>query len=778
AVPELLDHSGLGGEIELREVPNAEPGMSPMEIWCNEAQERYVLAIAPGSLDEFAALCERERCLFAVIGKTTEEPRLLVHDRHFGNDPIDMPMQTLLGNPPRMHRDVSRQDAPADDFDGSVDVAEALYRLLRLPTVADKRFLVTIGDRSVGGLTARDQMVGPWQEALSDVAVTSSGYDGYTGEAMAMGERTPVAVLNAPASGRLAIGEALTNIAAADIDGLSDIRLSANWMAAAGHAGDDADLYATVRAVGEELCPALGIAIPVGKDSLSMRTSWQDGGRDKLVAAPVSLVISAFAPVGDVRRTLTPVLNTDDDTRLILIDLGKGANRLGGSSLAQVYAALGGATADVDDATRLRSFFDVIGRLRAQDQLLAYHDRSDGGLAVTLCEMAFAARCGLSIRLPSTARVAATLFSEELGAVIQVRADDEAEVLAQLLYAGLGDCSRVIGKPRQGERVTITVGDDTVIDESRIDLHKAWAETSYLVQSRRDNPRCATEEYERIDDSDDPGLSASLSFDPNDDICAPFVNLARPRIAILREQGVNGHNEMAAAFDRAGFEAIDVHMSEILSGITTLDDDFAGLAACGGFSYGDVLGAGEGWAKSILYHGRARDQFASFFADPSRFALGICNGCQMIAALHDIVPGAAHWPRFVRNESEQFEARLAMVRVEPSPSLFFAGMAGSVFPVVVSHGEGRVHYAQAPDERGVALRYVDNYGDVTTRFPANPNGSTGGITGLCNDDGRITIMMPHPERIFRSTQMSWHPPEWSEASPWLRLFRNARAWLA
>ncbi|MDH3645146.1 MAG: phosphoribosylformylglycinamidine synthase [Gammaproteobacteria bacterium] len=796
AVPELLDHSGLGGLIELRDIPNAEPGMSPMGIWCNEAQERYVLAILPDRLGDFSALCARERCPFAVIGASTESPHMQVNDRYFDNLPVAMPMQTLFGNPPKMQREAQRKTSPTDDFDGTdIDLVDALCRLLVFPAVADKRFLITIGDRSVGGLTARDQMVGPWQEPVSDVAVTLSGFEGYTGEAMAIGERTPVAVLDAAASGRMAVGEAITNIAAASITRLSDVRLSANWMAAAGFEGDDADLYDTVRAVGMELCPALGIAIPVGKDSLSMRTAWQDGRGERCVAAPVSLMVSAFAPVSDVRKTLTPQLNTEQDTLLILIDLGAGLDRLGGSCLAQVYSQFGNETPDLDDPQRLQSLFDVIQSLRDVDLVLAYHDRSDGGLLTTMCEMAFASRTGLVIDLPASERPAATLFSEELGAVIQVRTKDESRVAAHLQRAGLTEYSSVIGAPARHDRIVVTMGTTKVIDADRVDLQRTWAETSYRMQSLRDNPECAQEEYDRLLDRHDPGLNAYLTFHPVEDIAAPFVDSKRPAVAILREQGVNGHVEMAAAFERVGFESCDVHMSDILSGRRSLRE-FRGVVACGGFSYGDVLGAGEGWAKSILFNERARREFSDFFKRGDAFALGVCNGCQMFAALHEIIPGTEHWPMFVRNRSEQFEARLSLVEIQESPSLFMTGMAGSRIPIVVSHGEGRARYrnfshtATNPDLTGgtasvgaassvdsAVMRYVNNDGQPTDKYPENPNGSPEGRTGFTNSDGRITIMMPHPERVFRTAQMSWHPPDWHEDSPWLRMFRNARTWI-
>ncbi|MBT8136354.1 MAG: phosphoribosylformylglycinamidine synthase, partial [Gammaproteobacteria bacterium] len=791
AVPEVLDHSGRGGQIELREVPNDEPGMSPMAIWCNEAQERYVLAIEPDRLPEFSALCARERCPFAVIGKATEAPHLQVTDRHFDNMPIEMPMATLLGNPPKTQREVVRGTPPRDDFDGQgIDLTDALCRLLVFPAIADKRFLITIGDRSVGGLTARDQMVGPWQEPVADVAVTLSGFDTYTGEAMAIGERTPVAVLNAPASGRLAVGEAITNIAAAPIAQLSDVRLSANWMAAAGFETDDADLYDTVHAVGMELCPALGLAIPVGKDSLSMRTAWQEQGTDKCVAAPVSLMVSAFAPVTDVRHTLTPQLVADPGTILLLIDLGGGQDRLGGSCLAQVYGALGGSTPDVDHPELLKGLFDCIGSLREANLLLAYHDRSDGGLLVTLCEMAFASRCGLDISLAPGERPAAALFSEELGAVIQVRARDESRVAAHLQRAGLTECASVIGSPVEHDRIVVTLGTEKIIDRSRLELQRNWSETTYRMQSLRDNPDCAREEYDRLLDSNDPGLAAELSFDPADNVAAPFVNTTRPPVAILREQGVNGHVEMAAAFDRAGFESSDVHMSDILSGRRSLRE-FRGAVACGGFSYGDVLGAGEGWAKSILFNDVARREFRTFLQRDDVFALGVCNGCQMLAALHELVPGSEHWPRFVRNRSEQFEARLSLVEITDSPSVFLAGMTGSRLPVVVSHGEGRAEFRNGSNPTagaasaanssaipGSIMRYISNLGFPTETYPANPNGSPGGVTGFSNTDGRVTIMMPHPERVFRTVQMSWHDPAWGEDSPWMRMFRNARTWVS
>ncbi|MFP3873284.1 MAG: phosphoribosylformylglycinamidine synthase [Thiohalophilus sp.] len=786
ALPELVNDSGRGGRFELRAVPNDDPGMSPMAIWCNEAQERYVLAVGPGEMDRFAEICRRERCPWAVVGEATEERRLVVGDGYFDNTPIDMPLEVLLGKPPKMLRDVHHALFTKPEFDtAGLDLAEAAERVLALPAVADKSFLITIGDRTVTGLVARDQMVGPWQVPVADVAVTATSFDRYTGEAMAVGERTPVALLHHAASARMAVGETLTNLVAAPVPELSRVVLSANWMAAAGHPGEDAGLYEAVQAVGMELCPALGITIPVGKDSMSMRTVWQQAGETRSVTAPLSLIVSAFAPVSDVRRTLTPQLRTDrGPTRLILIDLGKGANRLGGSCLAQVYKQLGHHPADLDDPRALKHFFEVIQRLNEQGRLLAYHDRADGGLFASLCEMAFAGRTGLQIRLDDLgADPVASLFSEELGAVIQVCDSELTAVRDALHAAGLGHYSHVLGTLRDDARLVFEHGGRTVLEGTQNRWRRVWSETSYRMQALRDNPECAREEYENLLDEGDPGLSVQLSFDPQEDIAAPYLNLGhRPRVAVLREQGVNGQIEMAAAFDRAGFAAVDVHMSDIIAGQVSLND-FSGLAACGGFSYGDVLGAGGGWASSILYNPRARDEFEAFFQRPDSFGLGVCNGCQMLSQLRDLIPGAGHWPRFVRNRSEQFEARLSLVEVLDSPSILLAGMAGSRLPIAVAHGEGLAHFdrqaliERVQGEQLVAMRYIDNYGEATERYPFNPNGSPQGITGLTTTDGRFTIMMPHPERVFRSAQFSWHPDEWGEEAPWLRLFRNARRWL-
>lgn len=789
ALPELINDGGRGGRFELRAVPNDEPGMSPLEIWCNESQERYVMSVDAADFETFKAICERERCPFAVVGEATEEKHLTVADSHFGNKPVDMPLDVLLGKPPRMHRSVAREAEIGDDFSAAaLDLGEATERVLRHPAVASKSFLITIGDRTITGLVARDQFVGPWQVPVADCAVTATSFDVYTGEAMAMGERTPLALLDAPASGRMAIGETITNLAAARIGAISDIKLSANWMAAAGHPGEDARLYDTVKAVGMELCPALGITIPVGKDSMSMKTRWQDAGVEKSVTAPMSLIISGFAPVTDVRRTLTPQLRLDKgETDLILIDLGRGKNRLGGSILAQTYGRIGQQAPDVDDAEDLKAFFAVIQGLNADGHLLAYHDRSDGGLLAAALEMAFAGHCGLNLRLDDLAssreELNAALFSEELGAIIQVREAATPEVLAQFSAAGLGDCVAVIGQPVAGDEVELSFNGEPLYNAERRLLQRIWSETSYQIQRLRDNADCADQEFDGLLAEDNPGLSTKLGFDVNDDIAAPYIRKGvRPQVAILREQGVNGQVEMAAAFDRAGFAAVDVHMSDILAGRVSLED-FKGLVACGGFSYGDVLGAGEGWAKSILFNARARDGFQAFFERKDSFALGVCNGCQMMSNLHELIPGTEFWPHFVRNRSEQFEARVAMVQVQESQSIFLQGMAGSRLPIAIAHGEGHAEYESEEallesDLSGcVALRFVDNHGKVTESYPANPNGSPRGITGLTSRDGRVTIMMPHPERVFRAVQNSWRPDEWQEDGGWMRMFRNARVWV-
>ena len=789
AFPELVNDAKVGAIFQLRDVHNEEPGMSPRELWSNEAQERYVMAVLPKNLPKFKAICERERCPFAIVGYATEERHLMVADSYFDNKPVDMDLSVLLGKPPKMTRDVKSIVKKLTAFDTSkIDLKDAVARVLRLPGVADKTFLITIGDRSVTGLIARDQMVGPWQVPVSDVAVTLAGYETNIGEAFAIGERAPIALINAPASGRMAIGEAITNIAAAQIDVISNLKLSANWMAPAGHAGEDAALFATVKAVGMALCPALGISIPVGKDSMSMKTVWNDGSTDKAVTSPISLVVTAFANTPDARKTLTPQLRTDfsnqniGETKLILIDLGNGKNRMGGSSLAQAYNQIGNDAPDVDDPAQLKAFFAEIQRLNGENKILAYHDRSDGGLFTTLVEMAFAGHCGVTIDIAGLQGDASSvLFNEELGAVIQVRAADAEAIFIALNNAGLS--AHKIGIVTNQNQINITNNNKAVFADTRVNLHRMWSETTYHMQSLRDNPACAQQEYDRILDDLDAGLHVHTTFDINENITAPYLNLNRPKMAILREQGVNGHVEMAAAFDRAGFTSVDVHMSDIIAGRVTLKD-FAGLVACGGFSYGDVLGAGEGWAKSILFNARARDEFSTFFNRPDSFALGVCNGCQMMSNLHSIIPDSTHWPHFVKNKSEQFEARFAMVEVLESPSLFFNGMAGSLMPIAVAHGEGFAEFSDANavndvlGKKLVTMRLVNNQSTQTEVYPFNPNGSPQGITGLTTQDGRFSIMMPHPERVFRAVQHSWRPDDWQEDAPWMRMFRNARKFIA
>jgi len=809
AFPELVNDAKVGAIFQLRDVHNEEPSMSPRELWSNEAQERYVMAVLPADLPQFKAICERERCPFAVVGYATEARHLTVADSHFDNKPVDMDLSVLLGKPPKMTRDVKSVIKKLTAFDTSkIDIKDAVARVLRLPGVADKTFLITIGDRSVTGLIARDQMVGPWQVPVSDVAVTLAGFETYVGEAFAIGEKAPLALINAPASGRMAIGEAITNISAAAIDHISNLKLSANWMAPAGHAGEDAALFATVKAVGIELCPALGISIPVDKDSMSMKTVWQDEGQDKAVTSPISLVVTAFANTPDARKTLTPQLRTNVDSSLILIDLGNGKNRMGGSSLAQVYAQIGDTAPDVDKPEQLKAFFTEIQRLNTENKILAYHDRSDGGLFTTLCEMAFTGRCGLQVTLDNITSNALAgdaieaLFNEELGAAIQVRASEADAILTQLNRSLSAHLIGVVtfGKETTHNQINITQNGKSIFADTRVNLHRMWSETTYHMQSLRDNPVCAQQEYDRILDETDAGLHVHTTFDMNDHLgiqnhAAPYINTGvRPKIAILREQGVNGHVEMAAAFDRAGFAAHDVHMSDVISGRISLKD-FAGLVACGGFSYGDVLGAGEGWAKSILFNSRANDEFSAFFNRTDSFALGVCNGCQMMSNLHAIIPGSEHWPHFVRNKSEQFEARFAMVEVLESPSLFFNGMAGSRMPIAVAHGEG---FAEFSDKNAVnvvlanklaTLRFIDNATSLnkpstpTETYPFNPNGSPLGLTGFTTTDGRFSIMMPHPERVFRAVQHSWQPDAWKadggfDDAPWMRMFRNARKFIA
>ena len=819
AFPELVYDSGRGGRFNLRDIPYEESRMSPMQIWSNEAQERYVLAIRPESLELFRSICQRERCPFAVVGEATTDEQLIVIDQQSGMLPVDMPLRILLGKPPKMIRHATHISRILPSFDMShIDLSEAAYRVLRLPAVADKTFLIMIGDRSVGGLSVRDQMVGPWQIPVADVAVTSMGYQTYLGEAFALGERTPLALVDPKAAARMAIGESITNIAAARIGEIGKIKLSANWMAATGHPGEDAGLYDSVYTVGMELCPQLGISIPVGKDSMSMKTSWEEMDQNthsqvrKEVTAPLSLIISAFSNVTDVRKTLTPQLRTDrGDTELILIDLGKKKNRLGGSALAQVYKQVGDTVPNIDGekgVKKLKTFFTAIQRLNEENKLLAYHDRSDGGLFISLCEMVFAGHTGLTINLDqlcfgvnssgidgfelqheklsrrSLEHLLSVLFNEELGAVFQIETVHHQKVMQILTDEGLRDFSFAIGKLNITDDIRLIYNNKLVMIEERTKLQRAWSETTYQMQKLRDNPACAQEEYDRILNLVDPGLQVTLSFDANQDVAAPYIQTGvRPHIAILREQGVNGHVEMAVAFDRSGFTAIDVHMSDIMAGRISLKD-FKGFIACGGFSYGDVLGAGEGWAKSILFNPRAREEFEAFFQRDDTFALGVCNGCQMMSNLYEIIPGAEAWPRFRRNLSEQFEARFAMVEIQQSPSLLFDGMAGSRMPIAVAHGEGRIEFSSGQYERVtglVTMSFVDNEGKITEKYPYNPNGSLQGITGLTTLDGRFNILMPHPERVFRIVQHSWYPWERTsdteEDGPWMRLFRNARKWV-
>jgi phosphoribosylformylglycinamidine synthase len=780
ALPELLNDGGHGGKLELRRVPSADTSMSPMELWCNESQERYVLAIHPDGLDQFEAMCRRERCPFAVLGLATKKRQLHLGDKLLGQDPVDMPLDVLLGKPPKMSRDAQRKSFHSDGFDPArFDLRDSLHRVLRFPGVGSKSFLITIGDRTVGGLVTRDQMVGPWQVPVGDAAVTLSSFGSDTGEAMAMGERTPLAVVNAPASGRMAIAEAVTNIASAAIEDIGKIRLSANWMAAAGEPGQDGALFDTVHTVGMEVCPELGIAIPVGKDSLSMKTVWQDSQGERRMLAPVSLIVSAFAPVIDVNRSLTPQIDTGcGDSRLLLIDLGNGRNRLGGSALAQVHGCFGPEVPDLDRPPQLKAFFNVIQAFNRNGRIRAYHDRSDGGVITTLCEMAFAAHCGLELNLDTGENgLAALLFAEEPGAVIQVAQADMREVLAQFASAGLDSNVVDLGRPVAGDRLVVSSGGKVRLDESLPDLQRLWSETSHAVQRIRDNPECADQELEFVADWKNPGMQPRLAFSADENPAAPMIATgARPAVAILREQGVNGHVEMAAAFQLAGFDATDVHMSDLATGSRKLEE-FAGFVACGGFSYGDVLGAGRGWAKSILFNDALREQFGSFLSNREKFALGVCNGCQMLAALKGLVPGAEGWPDFVGNRSEQFEARLSLVRIEKSASIFLRGMEGSVLPVATAHGEGRAAFGlAAPADGLVALRYADNNGVAVEHYPQNPNGSPAGVTGLCNADGRVTIMMPHPERTLRSVNFSWAPAHWGNVSPWRRMFLNARYW--
>ncbi|MCK5881126.1 MAG: phosphoribosylformylglycinamidine synthase [Sinobacterium sp.] len=788
AFPELAKDGGCGASFELRQVPNDELSMSPLEIWCNESQERYTLAVRPENLALFESICERERCPYSVVGEALEEQHLTVTDSLFDNTPVDLPMDILFGKPPKMHRQFDRQTVKLPKFDtSSITLSDAVKRVLQIPAVASKQFLITIGDRSITGQVVRDQMVGPWQVPVADVAVTTAAFDTFAGEAMSMGERTPLALINGPASGRMAVAESLMNIAAAPIEKLSDVKMSANWMSAAAYGKEDEILFDTVKAVGMELCPSLDITIPVGKDSMSMRTVWDDEatGEKKSVTSPMSLVITAFAPVTDVRQVLTPQIILDKgDSHLVFIDCANEAKRMGGSCLAQAYQQLGDEAPDLDDAAQFKSIFDAIQTSIKQGLLQAYHDKSDGGLFVTLAEMGFAGRCGFEVDIESIKRGASaidTLFNEELGAVVQVL-DADIEAL-QSLFAdyGVAQCLSVIGKPYAGESMLVTEQGNPIVAHTRAQLQNLWAQTSYEIQRLRDNPTCAEQEFNKIANLDDKGITPVITFDAQDDIAASLIASGqRPKMAILREQGVNGQNEMAAAFDKAGFTAIDVHMSDLLTGRVNLAD-FKGLVACGGFSYGDVLGAGEGWAKTVLYNTQLREQFKAFFHREDTFALGVCNGCQMLSQLKALIPGAEHWPSFVRNHSEQFEARYSQIEIVESASILLKGMEGSVIPVAVAHGEGRAEFSDAVAQQKAAsqlsARFVDSAHAVASQYPDNPNGSPEGVTSFCNNDGRVTIMMPHPERVFRSVTHSWSPESWGDDSPWMRLFRNARVWV-
>jgi phosphoribosylformylglycinamidine synthase len=772
AMPELVNDHELGAVLNLRKIPSLEPGMSPMEIWSNEAQERYVLAIRPESLEQFEEICARERCPFAVLGEATEARHLTVEDPLFENNAVDIPMQVMLGGTPRMQRSYETIERKGNDFDASkVDLKDAIFRVLKNPTVASKSFLITIGDRSITGMVARDQMVGRWQVPVADAAVTTTSLQGFTGEAMAMGERPPVALLNPAASARLAVAEAITNIACANIEQISDIKLSANWMAAAGQKGEDQALFEGVKAIGMEMCPALGIAIPVGKDSLSMRTTWNDG-EDKAVTSPMTGVITAFAPVLDVRKTLTPELKNLADSVLVRIDLSKGQFRLGGSILAQVYKAIGSVTPDVDSFDDFKAFFALIQDWNNRGVIKAYHDIGDGGLLATVAEMMFASRLGVALENQSTE----SLFAEEIGAVLQITAADWAQLEVEVAASSLKDTIAVVGRVNTTDQLVVNG-----LTLERAELQQAWAEVSHQIQRLRDNVETADQEFALIADKNHKGLIAQPTYDLNEPVEAPFINTRRPNMAILREQGVNGHVEMAAAFDKVGFNTIDVHMSDLLAGRVSLSD-FEGLVACGGFSYGDVMGAGGGWAKSVLFNAKLRDQFEQFFHRENTFSLGVCNGCQMMSQLAPLIPGAEHWGRFHRNMSEVFEARAVNVRVEKSVSVLLEDMQGSILPIAVAHGEGRLvateqQLATLNAENQVILRYVDSLGNPTQHYPLNPNGSPEAITGQTSKDGRATVMMPHPERNFRALQHSWKPEDWAEDGAWLRMFRNARKFI-
>jgi phosphoribosylformylglycinamidine synthase len=798
-LPELVE--ATGGRFHLRNIHNEDSSMSPMEIWCNESQERYVMAVMPDRIEAFKALCERERCPLAIVGEATDDGQLVLEDSHFENNPIDMGMSVLLGKTPKILKDCSRLVEDHAELDiSAIELTDAVDRVLRFPAVANKNFLITIADRSITGMVARDQMVGPWQTPVADVAVTATSMDVYTGEAMAMGERTPIAVINAAASGRISIGECLTNIASANVGKIGNIKLSANWMVAAGEPGEDANLYDTVKTVGMELCPALGICIPVGKDSMSMRTSWQDSeGKDHKQVSPLSIMVSGFSSVEDVRKTATPDLKSTDSA-LLLLDLGAGKNRLGGSTLAQVYNQIGNATPDLDDPEKFKGFFNAIQELLANDLILAYHDRGDGGLLATLAEMCIAGRKGINVILDKLVsqkledgseklETLSSLFSEELGAVIEIDKSKLAAAMAVLAKHNVSDITHLIGNTAVAQTVNIALNGQNIYSESVTTLNRAWSELTYQMQAKRDNPKCAQEEYDALlEETAGIQIKPSFSTAEVDEFLIRNSQFSipgnRPKVAIFREQGINGQNEMAFAFDKAGFQSIDVHMTDLLNGKVDLAD-FAGLVACGGFSYGDVLGAGSGWAKSVLYNPKLKAMFQTFFERENTFTLGVCNGCQMISQLKDIIPGAEHWPQFIRNKSEQFEARYANVEVMESPSIFFKGMEGSLLPIPVAHGEGRADFSTTGDFEKcltgdqISARYIDYSGEPTETYPANPNGSPAGATGFTTTDGRATIMMPHPERLFRSVQMSYRPENQftNESGPWLKMFQNARSYV-
>ncbi|MDC0075231.1 phosphoribosylformylglycinamidine synthase, partial [Candidatus Thioglobus sp.] len=773
-IPELVNDSTKGAKLQLRSIPNDEFKMSPLEIWCNESQERYVIAIKDESIALFDEICIKERAPYAVLGSATEDRHLLLEDSHFNNTPIDLEMSLLFGSSPKTHKDVKSIANIEDAFNPiNIELEDAVNRLLNLPTIASKNFLITIADRSVTGLIARDQMIGPWQVPVADCAISLSDYLGYQGEAMSIGEKTPISLINAAAAARMSVGEALTNLIGAFIEDISHINLSANWMCASGHPGEDAKLFEAVKSIGMELCPQLGLTIPVGKDSMSMKSSWPEGDKEKSVTAPLSLIISAFSRTPDARLQITPLLSINLNSELFLIDLGLGKNRMGGSSLAQVFNQIGNETPDLDDPALFAKFFSVMNTLNKEGLVNAFHDRSDGGALITLLEMAFASRCGLDIR---TSKLLYELFNEELGCVIQVNNQNREKVLNELEKAGLKEHTKSIAKINETDEIIIYQDDIEVFKDQRVNLQQLWSSTSYHISKLRDNPECAISEHSELSKTSN-GLKISPSFDINENISAPYLNQGiKPKIAILREQGINGHIEMAAAFTKAGFEATDVHMSQILSGEVSLSR-FKGLAACGGFSYGDVLGAGRGWANSILLNHKAKDEFSEYFLRNDSFTLGVCNGCQMISNLREIIPGTADWPSFERNTSEQFEARFTGVRINNSKSLFFADMQGSVMPIAIAHGEGKASFKSKLPENTISMQYVDHSGNASQIYPHNPNGSENAAAAICDDTGRVTIMMPHPERVFRAVQNSWHPNNWDERSPWMRMFDNAREWI-